>query len=293
MIFYILTSIVFAGLLLLVAYTLKLVRQKNRMIALLSAQNESILEAKNELNTAKLKAEESDRLKSAFLANMSHEIRTPLNAIMGFSSLIQDAEVDDDERSNFLGIIHSNSTKLLSLMDEIFNIAQIETGLLQMTREPCHINEMLTSLVTFFNMEKGLSGKDDLQIRMFKANRDAGFAILTDEKKLRQALYNLVENAIKYTNQGSVEIGYNLRETSRIEFYVKDTGVGFPQEKMDILFQRFRQADDSSTRQYGGLGLGLTLSQKFVELMGGTMRAESTPGVGSVFYIELPYEKAE
>lgn len=272
-------------------YYLKLVKQKNRMIALLKKQNESFLIAQKELVEAKVKAEESDRLKSAFLANMSHEIRTPLNAIMGFSSLIQDSIIEDDEHKQFVTIIHNNSAKLLSLMDEIFDIAQIESGILQMHTEPCQVNELLMSLVTFFNLEKSLNGKDAIQIRVHKANKDTGFTIDTDPKKLRQALFNLIENALKYTNEGNIEIGYNLKEAGMVEFYVRDTGIGFPQEKLDILFQRFRQADDSNSRQFGGIGLGLTLSQKFIELMGGEMRAESEQGVGSVFYASLPYKK--
>ena len=270
-------------------YYLKLVRQKNRMIALLSEQNKSILKTQKELGEAKDKAEESDKLKSAFLANMSHEIRTPLNAIMGFSSLLQDSLVDAEEKQQFVNIIHTNSTKLLGLMDEIFDIAKIESGMVQLQREPCQVNELIMSLVTFFNLEKSLTGKDNIQIKMHKPNKDTGFTIYTDPKKLRQTLFNLIENALKYTSEGSIEIGYNLKEDSKVEFFVRDSGIGFPQEKLDILFQRFRQADDSTTRQYGGIGLGLTLSQKFVELMEGEMRAESKEGKGSVFYVSLPY----
>jgi signal transduction histidine kinase len=286
---YILLAVALVASLAFFFYYLKLVKQKTGMISLLSEQNHSILKAQRELGLAKDKAEESDKLKSAFLANMSHEIRTPLNAIMGFSSLLLDSEVDAAERKQFANIIHSNSTRLLSLMDEIFDIAQIESGLAQMQQEPCHVNELLTSLVTFFNLEKSLTGKDDIQIRLRKSNKDAGFTILTDPKKLRQALFNLIENSLKYTKEGSIEIGYELKDKERVEFYVRDTGIGFPQEKLDILFQRFRQADDSTTRQFGGIGLGLTLSQKFVELIGGEMRAESKPGNGSVFYISIPY----
>lgn len=289
MVLYILLAIALIASLAFFFYYLKLVKQKNSMIALLSEQNKSILKARNELGLAKDKAEESDRLKSSFLANMSHEIRTPLNAIMGFSSLLFDSDIDSSDRKQFANIIHSNSTRLLSLMDEIFDIAQIESGLAQMQQEPCHVNELLTSLVTFFNLEKSLTGKEDIQIKLRKPNKDAGFTIYTDPKKLRQTLFNLVENALKYTNEGSIEIGYEFKNNDMVEFYVRDSGIGFPQEKLDILFQRFRQADDSSTRQFGGIGLGLTLSQKFVELIGGEMRAESKPGIGSVFYIALPY----
>ncbi|MBK9357257.1 MAG: hypothetical protein IPN08_07710 [Bacteroidales bacterium] len=289
MVIYIALTVLLLAFMAFFFYYLKLVKQKNRMIALLSDQNKSILKTQMELGLAKDKAEESDKLKSAFLANMSHEIRTPLNAIMGFSSLLQDSLVDEQEKQQFVSIIHTNSTKLLSLMDEIFDIAKIESGMDQLQREPCQVNELVMSLVTFFNLEKSLTGKDDIQIKMHKPNRDTGFTIYTDPKKLRQTLFNLIENALKYTSEGSIEIGYNLKEDAKVEFFVKDTGIGFPQEKLDILFQRFRQADDSTTRKYGGIGLGLTLSQKFVELMEGQMRAESIQGSGSVFYVSIPY----
>lgn len=272
----------------LLVYYLRASREKSRMIRLLSSQNKSILQAQEELTKAKEHAEESDKLKSAFLSNMSHEIRTPLNAIMGFSSLLLDSSPSEEEQKQFISIIHSNSDKLLDLMDEIFDIAQIESGLIDMQKEPCQVNEILTSLVTFFNLEKGILGKEHISIRVQKANKDHNFTIYTDARKLRQTLYNLVENSLKYTENGFIELGYELLDNSLVEFFVKDTGIGFPQEKLDVLFSKFRQEEEDHTRSYGGIGLGLTLSKKFVELMGGEMWAESKPGVGSVFYFTLP-----
>lgn len=247
----------------------------------------------SELEDIKMKAEESDKLKSSFLANMSHEIRTPLNAIMGFSSLLQQVKPEDAEFSEYVEIIHKNSNKLLDMMDEVFNIALIESGSTDMYREKCPVNELLTGLVTFFNIEKEMMGKEDVTIKIKKLTRDSTFSLYTDPRKLRQTLFNLIENALKYTHEGSVEIGYDLKENSMVQFYVKDTGEGFPQEKLDVIFQRFRQVDDSNTRNYGGIGLGLTLSQKFVEMMGGEMWGESSPGNGSIFYFTLPYQFVE
>ena len=157
--YYFLITILLALMILggVLIYYLRASREKNRMIKLLSDQNKSILNTQEELRKAKEKAEESDKLKSAFLANMSHEIRTPLNAIMGFSSLLLDSGPEEEDRRQFVSIIHNNSNKLLDLMGEIFDIAQIESGLIVMQREPCQINEMLMSLITFFNLEKGLS----------------------------------------------------------------------------------------------------------------------------------------
>lgn len=246
-------------------------------------------ECKNELLHVRQKAEESDRLKSSFLANMSHEIRTPLNAIMGFSSLLQNYD-DNPEKSEYIEIINKNCHKLLDMMDEIFNIALIESGITQMYKEHCPVNELITGLVAYFNMEKESMGKQDVQIRTRKLTHDNSFTVYTDPRKLRQTLFNLIENALKYTNEGYIEVGYDLKDNYLVEFYVKDTGLGFPQEKLDIIFQRFRQVDDSNTRNFGGIGLGLTLSQKFVEMMGGTMHANSNPGNGSIFTFTLPFQ---
>ncbi len=264
--------------------------QKDKVISLLREQNKSILKVQEELKSAKEMAEESDRLKTFFLANMSHEIRTPLNAIMGFSSLLNDSALSEEERRQFVNLIHDNSNKLLDVMGEIFDIAQIESGIISMQFEPCPVNELLMNLVSQFNIEKSMIGKEDISIRLKKPNKDAAFSIFTDEHKLRQTLVNLIENALKYTEQGSIEIGYSFREDDKVEFFVRDTGIGFKQEKLDVLFQRFRQVDEGHSRTFGGVGLGLTLSKKFVELLGGDMWAESEIGKGSVFYFTLPYK---
>jgi len=248
---------------------------------------------RTELEQVKKHAEESDKLKSSFLANMSHEIRTPLNAIMGFSSLLQAEPGSEEENNQYIDIIHKNSNKLLDMMDEILNIALIESGITDMYREECQVNEMISSLVAFFNMEKEMNDKQNVNLKFKKLNKDSSFTIYTDPRKLRQTLYNLVENALKYTNEGNIEIGYDLKDDSMVQFYVKDTGLGFPQEKLDVIFKSFRQVDDSNTRNFGGIGLGLTLSQKFVEMMGGNMWAESVPGQGSTFYFTLPFHKSQ
>lgn len=267
----------------------KVVIQNSEYKKKLKLMEDSILEAEKQMVNARTRIEQSDKLKSAFLANMSHEIRTPLNAIMGFSSLLLESRTLDKDNKEYLEIINNNSTRLLDLMDEIFNIALIESGVINMCKEDCNVNELLVSLVAFFNIEKEMSGKNNVTIRARKANKDSGFTIYTDPRKFRQTLYNLVENALKYTDQGYIEVGYTMKDTSTIEFYVKDTGIGFPQKELDTIFEQFRQGDESNTRQYGGIGLGLSLSKKFVEMMGGTMVAYSIPGEGSTFYFTLPY----
>lgn len=266
--------------------------QKKRIIAELLQKNQEIEFARQELERTKEKAEESDRLKSSFLCNMSHEIRTPLNAIMGFCNLLADPVVETTEKAQFINIINQNIDALLELINDIFDIAQVESGSMEMEEEACNINDLLSAIQTYFNFEKGTVGKDNLQVKLNRANKDSGFSILADKYKLRRTISNLVENALKYTEEGSIEIGYAYADSGMIEFFVKDEGIGFEQDKADVIFKSFRQVDDSSTRKYGGLGLGLTVAQKFTELMGGELWAESKPGKGSIFHFTIPYKKA-
>jgi len=265
--------------------------QKNRIISELLQKNLEIEFAKEELERTKEKVEESDRLKSSFLCNMSHEIRTPLNAIMGFCNLVADPGVDATEKAQFIGIINQNIDALLELINDIFDIAQVEAGSMDIEETACNINDLLSSIQTYFNFEKGSVGKDNLQVKLNRANKDSEFSILTDKYKLRRTISNLVENALKYTEEGSIEIGYVYTNSGMIEFFVKDEGIGFEQDKADVIFKSFRQVDDSSTRKYGGLGLGLTVAQKFTELLGGELWAQSEPGKGSIFYFTIPYKK--
>ena len=278
-------------ILLLTILLIKQSRQKNRIISELLQKNLEIEFAREELERTKEKVEESDRLKSSFLCNMSHEIRTPLNAIMGFCNLLADPVVEPAEKAQFINIINQNIDALLELINDIFDIAQVESGSMEMEEEACNINDLLSAVQTYFNFEKGTVGKDNLQVKLNRANKDSGFSILADKYKLRRTISNLVENALKYTEEGSIEIGYIYADSGMIEFFVKDEGIGFEQDKADVIFKSFRQVDDSSTRKYGGLGLGLTVAQKFTELMGGELWAESEPGKGSIFYFTIPYKK--
>lgn len=274
-------------------YFKKLVSFNSINKELLLIKEEKIRIAEKELIDAHNRIEQSDKLKSAFLANMSHEIRTPLNAIMGFSSLLMESRNLDKESKEYLEIINSNSTRLLDLMDEIFNIALIESGLINMYKEDCNVNELLVSLVAFFNIEKVINGKSDVTIRARKPVRDGKFTIYTDPSKFKQALYNLIENALKYTEKGYIEVGYEIKENSVVEFYVKDTGIGFPQSELNKIFEQFYKGAESDAKHYGGIGLGLSLSKKFVELLGGSMFAQSVQGEGSIFYFTLPYNKTQ
>jgi signal transduction histidine kinase len=262
----------------------------------LTKENENLVDElerlKEEIHIVRQRAGESDRLKSAFLCNMSHEIRTPLNAIMGFCGLIANHTLPDTDKVKYASIINRNVDSLLELINDIFDIAQVESQITKVEEKPVKINEMLGGLQSWFNLEKSNLGKEMIQFRIQKANKDNDFAVKSDEYMLRRTLNNLIENALKYSEEGYVDVGYRFGKDSRIEFFVKDEGIGFSKDKLDIIFQQFRQVDETQTRQFGGLGLGLTVAQKFVELLDGNMWAESEPGKGSTFWFSIPYKKA-
>ncbi|TRZ75926.1 MAG: PAS domain S-box protein [Bacteroidetes bacterium] len=244
------------------------------------------------LIAAKEKAEESDRLKSAFLSNMSHEIRTPMNAIIGFSTLLSDPSVTDEERQEFIRIIKERGNDLMRIMDDIIDIAKIEAGQVKIEIGECQINTLLSSLYATMNevRKKNLKTNIDLISKPFSPDKD--FTIMTDGNRLRQVLTNLIENAFKFTENGFVEYGYTFRTDEKqgpfIEFYVKDSGIGIPKDKHHVIFERFRQADDSNTRKYGGTGLGLTICKNLMSLLNGDIRLESEEGHGTTFFITLP-----
>jgi PAS domain S-box-containing protein len=256
------------------------------------AQNEKLTESidhirkiNEELNEAKLNAEESYRLKSAFLANMSHEIRTPMNGIIGFSELLKDIKLTEDKKKYFANIVIDSSKQLLTIVNDILDISQIETGKVTLIQETVIINDLINILFSFFEPQTG--GKA-IKLQSFKPLNNTQSTILTDRTRLRQVLTNLLNNAIKFTNEGHIKFGYK-KVDGFLEFFVEDTGIGIAEDLFEKIFEPFRQAELEITQQYGGTGLGLTISRKLVELLGGKIWVESKPGKGSVFYFTIPY----
>jgi signal transduction histidine kinase len=247
-----------------------------------------------ELIIAKDKAEESDRLKSSFLANLSHEIRTPLNAIIGFSSIIIEPNIAEDDRQKYNSIIQSSSNTLLSLINDIIDFSKIEAGHLDIILREVSLSKIISDIQEFFNIEIkkqyfGASKNLEFKINISKEIQSANF--ITDETRLKQILTNLVNNAIKFTNSGYIEVGCNLIEEKTLGFFVKDTGIGIPKEYQKIIFQRFRKIENDNINLYRGAGLGLSISQHLVLLLGGDMRVESNYGSGSVFYFSIPFNQ--
>ncbi len=241
---------------------------------------------------AKEKAEESDRLKSAFLSNMSHEIRTPMNAILGFSGLLSDPGSTEEEKAEYIDIIKERGKDLMRIISDIIDVAKIESGQLKINIKDCKINRLLEDIYTVFNQIKQKQEKHHVELLTSLEISDPEFTILTDPQRLRQVITNLVENALKFTEKGVIEFGYTIKEDfgigKSIEFFIQDSGIGIPEEMHKMIFERFRQVDDSHTRKYGGTGLGLTICKNLTHLMGGELSLQSEVGKGTRFTITLP-----
>jgi signal transduction histidine kinase len=241
----------------------------------------------NELIRAKEKAEDSDRLKSAFLANMSHEIRTPMNGILGMTQLLANPDTTVEQRKEYIDLVNKNSETLLNLVDDIIDISKIEAGQMKIIHKSFRLNTLLDQIIVLFTSSPIYKSKHELEL-IIKKNAPDNLCIYSDPDRLRQIFINLIGNALKFTNCGYVEFGYNVKG-KMIEFYIKDTGIGISNEKQKIIFDRFIQADNSLTRKFGGSGLGLTISKGLIELLGGQILVSSELHSGSTFYFTVPY----
>jgi PAS domain S-box-containing protein len=235
------------------------------------------------------RAKTSDELKSSFLANMSHEIRTPMNSIIGFSNLLASDQVPEIQKKSFTQYIRTSSEILLNLVDDIIDIAKIEAGELKIVKKDCALNALGTELLTTSLETRSRFNKQHILLE-FKADvAKPEVYVKTDPFRLRQVLVNLINNALKFTDKGSVEFGYNVIEDSTIEFYVKDTGPGLSREELDMIFERFKRSKRSEEKNIVGTGLGLAIAKNLVQLLGGEMWVDSTAGVGTTFLFTLPY----
>ena len=238
-----------------------------------------------ELMKAKEKAEESDRLKTAFLQNISHEIRTPMNAIIGFTEFLKDPYLPDDKRNEFSNIISKSSDQLLSIITDIVSIATLEAKQERISGSTVNLNNLLKVLHAQFEPK---AKQKNVLLELTCGLDDDKAVIQTDNTKLIQILSNLINNAIKFTKQGHVHFGYKLAE-GYLEFRIEDTGIGISPDIHELVFKRFQQAESTLSNVSGGMGLGLSISKGYVELLGGKIWVSSQPGKGSVFYFTIPY----
>ena len=255
----------------------------------LAFQNEEKEKRAAELVIAKEHAEQSDRLKSAFLANMSHEVRTPLNSIIGFSELLADPYFEEEQKNEFIQSIIISGNNLLTIISDIMDISKMKSGEIKIRNSQINVQKFISTIKEQFSFQ---AEGNKLELKLTIPDNDQETVILADADRLSQIFNNLVNNAIKFTVTGSIEIGYQTKG-KMVEFFVKDTGIGIPAEYHDTIFERFRQVEIEKTRKYGGNGLGLAISKNLIELMGGRIWFESEPGKGSVFYFTLPTYNSE
>lgn len=239
----------------------------------------------HELQVAKDKAEENEQLKSAFLANMSHEIRTPLNSILGFSEFLKNDDLPKEKKDLYLNIIHSGGQRLLTIISDIVDISKIDAGQFSLHFETCMLNKLIDDLHKQFSLSKNC---ENVQLSTSTFFSDDIANISTDTTRLSQVLSNLLENAIKFTKKGSIDIGYTLTD-GQLKFHVRDTGIGIPIEEQEIIFKRFRQTNQDKSSVPTGTGLGLSIAKGIIDLFKGEIWVDSTLGEGATFYFTIPY----
>lgn len=251
--------------------------------------------AEQDLLNALKRATESDRLKSAFLATMSHELRTPLNAIIGFSDII-DESLSVEEIVGFCKIINSSGMHLLSIVEDLLDITLIESDEITIHKKNVKLHTILTDIFDIVKIEQQNTNKEHIDLKLLIPPVEKDLTINTDPSKLKQILINLIKNALKFTNKGHVHCAYSIEAEQNnpiIKFSIEDTGRGIPKDQHELIFDIFRQGDDTHTRKHGGVGIGLSISRKLVELLGGRLWLESEEGKGSTFYFTIPFDEFE
>ncbi len=239
-----------------------------------------------ELIESKQKAEESDRLKTAFLANMSHEIRNPMHAIMGFTEILRDPNTSETDRVRYTDIISQSAQKLLTLINDIIDLSKVEAGQDPLVMESGDVNSLIEEVNVLMSP---MAKRKSIELTMSEILPESASFIESDFRKLRQILINLISNAIKYTDQGSVTVSVRYIHPN-LFFTVKDSGIGMDSKTLKVIFERFRQSDTKSARHIGGTGLGLSISKAYSELLGGMISVDSTFGKGSTFTLRIPYK---
>ncbi len=232
-------------------------------------------------------------LDSSFITGLSYQIRTPLNAIVGFSELLKDPNLSLQSKQTYINHIHSSGNYLLQLINNLSDITKIESRQMTISKSETKLNEMFDELFAYFGEQKKEMGKVDLKLEVVKGNNDPEYAVFVDRSHLKQVMSNLIENALKHTEEGLVEFGYKIKDKKLLEFYVKDTGQGFSMDRLESIFSRYNKLTDNQNQPFDSVALRLTISTSLVKLMGGHIRANSKPGQGSTFLFTLPFSDVE
>lgn len=257
--------------------------------AIIAGVSIEITKLKNDelrLKEAIKNAEISYLYKNQFLTNMSHEIRTPMNALVGFAGLLRSPDLEESKKEMFIDYIENSSKQLLNLIDDIIDVSKIETGEMKINVSECYVYNLLFELKESFENLKQKKGKNEIEIRVKVPEEYKRLMIYTDAARLRQVLTNLIGNSLKFTHKGFIEFGFTVSE-DKIFFFIKDTGIGIPDEKLEQIFQRFERLNEH-VAGYEGTGLGLSISRGLIQILGGEMIAESELGVGSTFRFSIP-----
>jgi signal transduction histidine kinase len=274
----------------LIEHNKKTAEEAQSLEIVVHERTKELLKLNKALNKAKLKAEGSDRLKSAFLANISHEIRTPLTQIIGFSELLAKASLPQHKKDKYIEYLDKNSNRLLQIISDIIKLSEIESNQISVSRNELFLKKFLIEIEAFANEERRKQNKTNIKLTINYQSIDDDFTIYTDKNNLREVFINLISNAFKYTLEGEVGISYRIREDDYIEFCVSDTGKGIDEENTEIIFNHFTQEDGSTTRNFGGTGLGLSISKGIMQKIGGKIWVKSKPKVGSSFFFIIPYK---
>lgn len=276
--------------------SVSLLKDKKKNIRLILGANIEITERKHyeeELTKAKIKAEESDRIKTIFLTNISHEIRTPMNAIIGFNELLNIGDLSAEKRKEYLTIIKNKSKYLLSLIDDIAELSKFESGEITINNSETNLVKLLNELHQEFNKEKQNSKKQNVEIFLKLPIEQNIATVYTDPGRIYQVMAYLLDNALKFTEKGYIQFGYEQKDSRHLQFFVKDTGIGISKEAQKYLFNRFKIKEESYNKKYRNTGLGLTISRAIIEVLGGKIHVESEPTKGSAFYFTIPIHKSD
>ncbi|NOU16736.1 MAG: tetratricopeptide repeat protein [Bacteroidales bacterium] len=299
--FFFIICIVFISLLIYTIFLLRKLRIKNYQVVQINKELNNLnveLEANTarktkELTDALRKTEESDKLKSEFLANISHEVRTPMNGILGFAKVLENNELSAEDRRLYLDVINRQGRSLLQIINDIISLSKIEAGQMEIKNTACNINKKLDDLSLIFNNPTYLYKKDGVALKIVKTQSNEKSNIVIDPVRVEQILINLIDNAYKFTSEGEIELGYSFEKHNTIKFYVKDTGVGIPEDQLDKIFNRFYRHIQPNQPSHRGAGLGLSISKRLANILGGDLYVESIPNKGSLFYFVIPFTPAE